>query len=339
MANDEVGEAYRRAGVVLNDHWDDMREEGFLSNRLFDAVASGARVISDDAAGLNGLFGRSVQVVEGAQELSRLVHTPDLDTVFGDDAERRAVAASVHRDHSFDARARTLLEAAVQLGAARFDVRLAPAWTGGHSEVRPNWALASTTRGRGMPGAPTRETMRAMAARGGERAAVQRLPPPARLRVRQVKRAILGQSPLMAPRPEATKAPERSIPTAPSSGPRRADEGRSRGDIRREHIFRDRGALGQLLEIGPAHNGILRKRDGYDTRTGGATSTVRVSSTSTRPTQTIRLTTSRRWTTSWPPGRHWQTRSPMGSTSYAPPTSLNTRRHSSTCRSTSAHDC
>ncbi len=122
MANDEVGEAYRRAGVVLNDHWDDMREEGFLSNRLFDAVASGARVISDDAAGLNGLFGRSVQVVEGAQELSRLVHTPDLDTVFGDDAERRAVAASVHRDHSFDARARTLLEAAVQLGAARFDV-------------------------------------------------------------------------------------------------------------------------------------------------------------------------------------------------------------------------
>ncbi len=71
----------------------------------------------------------------------------------------------------------------------------------------------------------------------------------------------------MAPRPEATKAPERSIPTAPSSGPRRADEGRSRGDIRREHIFATAERSGQLLEIGPAHNGILRKRDGYDTRT------------------------------------------------------------------------
>ena len=40
----ELAAAYAGAGVVLNDHWDDMRAGGFVSNRLFDAVASGARV-------------------------------------------------------------------------------------------------------------------------------------------------------------------------------------------------------------------------------------------------------------------------------------------------------
>lgn len=119
---DTVGELYRRAGIVLNDHWDDMRVEGFLSNRLFDAVASGARVVTDDVQGLAGVFGRSVQVARDADELEALVTTPDLDAVFGDDEERRTAAARVHRDHSFDARAATLLEAALTAGADRASV-------------------------------------------------------------------------------------------------------------------------------------------------------------------------------------------------------------------------
>ena len=43
LANDELPAAYAAAGVVLNDHWPDMAAEGFLSNRLFDAAACGAR--------------------------------------------------------------------------------------------------------------------------------------------------------------------------------------------------------------------------------------------------------------------------------------------------------
>lgn len=117
LGNDVVGEAYRRAGVVLNDHWDDMREQGFISNRLFDAVASGARVVTDDVAGLEGLFGRSVQVLGDPADLGKLVNLPNLDDVFGTDDERRDAASAVHRDHSFDARAKTLVEAAAELGA------------------------------------------------------------------------------------------------------------------------------------------------------------------------------------------------------------------------------
>lgn len=115
LPNDLVGSAYRAAGLVLNDHWEDMRIGGFLSNRLFDAVAAGARVISDDIVGLEGVFGRSVQVARDEEDLARFAALNDLDEVFGDDEERRAVAARVHAEHSFGARARTLLDAALEI--------------------------------------------------------------------------------------------------------------------------------------------------------------------------------------------------------------------------------
>jgi spore maturation protein CgeB len=102
--------------VVLNDHWENMRTTGFLSNRLFDAVASGARVISDDVLGQEEVFGASVQVARTPDELRRLA-TGDLDARFGDDASRLAAARVVARDHSFAVRAETLLTEAVALQA------------------------------------------------------------------------------------------------------------------------------------------------------------------------------------------------------------------------------
>ena len=51
IPNDQLAAAYRSAGIVLNDHHDTMRADGFVSNRLFDAVASGARVITDRSTG------------------------------------------------------------------------------------------------------------------------------------------------------------------------------------------------------------------------------------------------------------------------------------------------
>lgn len=56
---------YRRHGIVLADHWPDMAAEGFVANRVFDAVASGARVVSDEVVGLRDLFDDSVVAVAG----------------------------------------------------------------------------------------------------------------------------------------------------------------------------------------------------------------------------------------------------------------------------------
>jgi len=119
LQNTELGAAYRSAGTVLNDHWADMRDEGFLSNRLFDAVAAGARVVTDDVAGLRDVFGDSVQVYRDRDDLVRLTSLARPAEVFGDDVALRAESDRIRRDHSFRARAEQLLAIATELRAER----------------------------------------------------------------------------------------------------------------------------------------------------------------------------------------------------------------------------
>jgi len=64
---------YEGAGVVLNDHWHDMRRHGFLSNRLFDVVARGTPCVSDPIPGLEEVFGETVAAYRTTSELRRLV--------------------------------------------------------------------------------------------------------------------------------------------------------------------------------------------------------------------------------------------------------------------------
>ena len=119
IPNDQLAAAYRSAGVVLNDHHDAMRADGFVSNRLFDAVASSARVITDPVDGLAELFGPGVQPYETPDDLARLATLEDPDAVFGDDATRRAAAERVRTEHSFAARAARLIEVAHEARAER----------------------------------------------------------------------------------------------------------------------------------------------------------------------------------------------------------------------------
>lgn len=115
IENADLPAVYATAPVVLNDHWADMAAEGFLSNRLFDAVASGARVLSDEASGLHEVFGDAVRTYTTAEELPALL-SGDLDAVFGDEVQRQAAAERVAREHSFTARARALITAVEELG-------------------------------------------------------------------------------------------------------------------------------------------------------------------------------------------------------------------------------
>lgn len=106
LDNDRVPGAYGDAKIVLNDHWEDMRVEGFLSNRLFDAVATGARVISDDMQGQSEIFGGSVVEYRDAIELVDLLGS---ETIWPDEPTLLRNAESVHQHHSFHCRAQSLL--------------------------------------------------------------------------------------------------------------------------------------------------------------------------------------------------------------------------------------
>lgn len=109
VANADLGALYAGAGVVLNDHWKDMRRDGFVSNRLFDATACAARVISDDIAGLAELFDGQVAAFTDPGEVAGLL----ADRPTASYADRLALAARVGAEHSFDRRAASLLDAAV----------------------------------------------------------------------------------------------------------------------------------------------------------------------------------------------------------------------------------
>ena len=116
VPNDALGPLYASAGVVLGDHWDDMRTLGFVSNRTFDVLATGARLLSDDVAGLSDLyadlFDQPVPTWRDPADLRRLAE-PGWRADFPDAAGRLRAAERVVAEHSFDARAGQLLDAAL----------------------------------------------------------------------------------------------------------------------------------------------------------------------------------------------------------------------------------
>jgi glycosyltransferase involved in cell wall biosynthesis len=97
---------YRSARVVLNDHHGDMAEWGFLSNRLFDGVAAGARLLSDRVDGIDEIFGAAVITAETVEETRDALR--DAESLVPESVLQEA-SARVRAEHSFDARAHTLV--------------------------------------------------------------------------------------------------------------------------------------------------------------------------------------------------------------------------------------
>lgn len=105
----EVRKAYSSCKVLLNDHWDDMREKGFVSNRIFDGFASGAFIISDHVRGAGDVFKDALVTYDSADELHSLV-----DEYMEDEHQRTLKAKTgqeiVLKHHTFKSRAECILE-------------------------------------------------------------------------------------------------------------------------------------------------------------------------------------------------------------------------------------
>jgi hypothetical protein len=109
VENKNLSTEYKKSTVVLADHWEDMAKNGFISNRIFDAVASGSRVISDQVEGIEEIFGNSVVTYQNDVELEQILNM-DLDQIFGDDNQRIANAFNIQKNHNFDSRVKVLLD-------------------------------------------------------------------------------------------------------------------------------------------------------------------------------------------------------------------------------------
>lgn len=112
IANADLAAAYGAADIVLNDHWVESAAAGIINNRLYDALAAGAFVISDPVAGIDAEFDDGVVTYRGAADLALTI-----ERYLADPALRRATAergrAAVLARHTFEQRAGRLLAALV----------------------------------------------------------------------------------------------------------------------------------------------------------------------------------------------------------------------------------
>lgn len=70
IANKDLNRYYSSAKIVLNDHRPDMKAFGFVNNRIYDATAAGALVISDYMPEIEIMYGDSIPMYKTKEELA-----------------------------------------------------------------------------------------------------------------------------------------------------------------------------------------------------------------------------------------------------------------------------
>ena len=124
IPNADLARHYAQHLILLNDHWDTMRDQGFPSNRLFDGSAVGTPIITDAVVGLSEIFGDTINVVRTAEQLRDCV----ADCLKNPEPylNRAAMARdTVLKHHTFDQRADVILR--LVEGHAKYRTRQAHA--------------------------------------------------------------------------------------------------------------------------------------------------------------------------------------------------------------------
>jgi len=119
IPNEQVPVVYSSADIVLNDHWPGMVEWGLISNRIFDALACRACVVSDHNPELEEVFGEVVATYRTPEDLRATI--TDLLSDRDGRSERGARGrAAVVAGHTFAHRAAQMLHHLQPLVADRW---------------------------------------------------------------------------------------------------------------------------------------------------------------------------------------------------------------------------
>lgn len=102
--NAELGRRYAGAWAVLSDTWRDMRRLGYLPNRVFDVLASGAPLVTDAVAAIPDELRPWLHVWRRPREFRAVVEAALAEGESRRDA-RRAFANEVAARHCFAVRA------------------------------------------------------------------------------------------------------------------------------------------------------------------------------------------------------------------------------------------
>lgn len=73
ISNDDLHRYYASADIVLNVHREDMAQNGFVSNRIFDASASGGFLVSDYMPEIKDVYGDNIPMYHDSEDYGRIV--------------------------------------------------------------------------------------------------------------------------------------------------------------------------------------------------------------------------------------------------------------------------
>ncbi|MCU0369816.1 MAG: glycosyltransferase, partial [Bacteroidales bacterium] len=121
IKNEELRRYYSNCNLLLNDHWDDMVACGFISNRIFDAIACGAIVLTDRVTGIENIFREGLFYYRNAGEFADQVKWIREHFEL---ARQMSLKNSemVLKNHTFDNRAERILEVALDIYRQRTEV-------------------------------------------------------------------------------------------------------------------------------------------------------------------------------------------------------------------------
>ena len=114
IPNNILNQYYSSCKILLNDHWDYMRDLDFPSNRLFDALACGTFVISDEINSAKEIFENTVITYKDADDLDK-----KLTFYLENENERTKLKENgrkiVLSKHTFDHRAEEIIKTLEQI--------------------------------------------------------------------------------------------------------------------------------------------------------------------------------------------------------------------------------
>ncbi len=100
IPNCKLNQAYSSTKVLLNDHWSDMKDKGFISNRIFDAIACGTVILTDHVRDIEKVFPDAVVVYDTQDELNDKIREA---------LDKKSVDPSLVREHTFAKRVEKIL--------------------------------------------------------------------------------------------------------------------------------------------------------------------------------------------------------------------------------------
>jgi GT2 family glycosyltransferase len=108
--NCDLPDFYRQSKVVLNDHWDSMKINGFISNRIFDALACGAPLVTDRVLGMpDDIAKASFFFDDDKNSLSSAIANAK-KSFQNDHFKHMLIAKTIQKNHNFDLRANEIIK-------------------------------------------------------------------------------------------------------------------------------------------------------------------------------------------------------------------------------------